>query len=68
MSRGNSEFLGAHLVGELIDLLAGVTEDNSLSDVKGLLEIAEGVEFVVFTVDGDVELADTFQSQFVFLD
>ena len=51
----------AHVVGEPVNFPARVDEDNTLSDGKGLVEVAESVQLVVFFVHVDVELLDTFQ-------
>lgn len=58
----------AHLLGQPVDLSAGVTENDGLCDVQGVVEIAEGLELPLFTLDGDVELLNSFKSEFVSLD
>lgn len=58
---------GSHFVSKEIDLAASVTEDDSLSDVKSLVEIAKGVEFPLLTVHGNVELLDTLKGKLITL-
>lgn len=57
-----------HLLGELVDLPTGVTEDDGLDDAEGVVEIAEGVKLELLLVDINVELLDTFKGKFVTLD
>ena len=68
MHGGDSEVTGSELVGEPVDLPAGVAEDDSLGDGNSLIQIREGVELPVFLLDGNVELLDTFKGEFVLLD
>lgn len=49
------------------NILAGVTEDYSLGDVESVVEIAQDVELPLFSLAVDVELTNTFQSDFVLL-
>ena len=65
---GDGELTRGELVGEPIDLSAGVAEDNGLGDGDGLVEIAEGVELPVLLLNGNVELLDTFKGKLVLLD
>ena len=65
---GDGEVTGSELVGEPVDLSAGVAEDDGLSNGDGLVKIGEGVQLPVFLLDGDVELLDTFKGEFVLLD
>ena len=65
---GDGEVATLHLLGEPVDLAAGVAEDHSLGDGEGLVEIAEGVKLPVLTLHGDVELLDTFEGELVALD
>lgn len=65
---GDSEVTGSELVGEPVDLPAGVAEDNGLGDGDGLVEIGQGVELPVLLLDGNVELLDTFEGKLVLLD
>jgi hypothetical protein len=50
-----------HLVGEPVDPLLGVAEDDGLCDGDGLIEITKGVKLPLLLLDGDVKLLDTFQ-------
>lgn len=59
---------GSHFVGEVVDLSAGVAENNSLSDVQGVVQVTEGIQFPLLTVHGDVELFDTFKGKLISLD
>lgn len=65
---GDSEVTGSELVGEPVDLSAGVAKDNGLGDGDGLVQVGEGVELPVLLLDGDVELLDTFEGKLVLLD
>lgn len=68
MHGGDGEVTLGELLGEGVDLPAGVAEDDGLGDGDGLVEIAEGVELPVLLLDGDVELLDTFEGKLVLLD
>lgn len=65
---GDSEVTGSELVGEPVDLPAGVAEDDGLGDGDGLVEVREGVELPLLLLDGDVELLDTLEGELLFLD
>ena len=65
---GDSEVTGSELVGEPVDLSAGVAEDNGLGDGDSLVQVGEGVELPVLLLDGNVELLDTFKGKLVLLD
>lgn len=64
----DGEVTGSELVGEPVDLSAGVAEDDSLGDSDGLVEIGEGVELPLLLLNGNVELLDTFEGKLVLLD
>ena len=64
----DGEFSLAHLLGQPVDLSAGVTENDGLCDVQGVVEIAKSLELPLLTLDGDVELLDSFKSEFISLD
>jgi len=64
----DSELASLELVGKPVDLSSGVAEDDGLGDGDGLVKIGEGVELPFFLLDGDVELLDTFEGQFITLD
>jgi hypothetical protein len=65
---GDGEVTGSELVGEPVDLPAGVAEDNGLGDCDGLVQVGEGVELPILLLDGNVELLDTFEGKLVLLD
>lgn len=65
---GDGEVTSSELVGEPVDLPAGVAEDDGLGDSDGLVQVREGVELPVLLLNGNVELLDTFESQLVLLD
>jgi hypothetical protein len=65
---GDSEVTGSELVGEPVDLSAGVAEDDSLGNGDGLVQVGEGVELPVLLLDGNVELLDTFKGKLILLD
>jgi len=65
---GDSEVTAGELVGEPVDLSAGVAEDDGLSDGDGFVEVGKGLQFPVFLLDCNVELLDTFEGKLVLLD
>jgi hypothetical protein len=64
----DSEVTGGELVGEPVDLSAGVAEDDGLGDGDGLVQVREGVELPVLLLNGNVELLNTFEGKLVLLD
>jgi hypothetical protein len=64
----DGEVTGSELVGEPVDLSAGVAEDDGLGDGDGLVQVGQGVELPVLLLDGNVELLDTFEGKLVLLD
>lgn len=68
MHSRDGEVTGSELVGEPVDLSAGVAEDDSLSNGDGLVQVREGVELPLLLLDGNVELLDTFKGKLVLLD
>jgi hypothetical protein len=64
---GNGEITSSELVGEPVDLSAGVAEDNSLGDGDGLVQVGEGVQLPLLLLDGNIELLDTLQGKLVLL-
>ena len=59
MHGADSKVTVVHLFGEPVDLTAGVAKDDGLCNGERLVEIAESVELVLLTFNGDVELLDT---------
>lgn len=57
-----------HLLRQPIHLPASVTENDGLGDRDRLVEIAQSIQLPFLLLDGNVELLDTFQGQFVPLD
>ena len=57
-----------HLLRQPVNLPAGVTEDDSLCDGDRFVEIAQSIQLPFLLFDGNVELLDTFQGQFIPLD
>mmetsp|Transcript_11574 Transcript_11574/g.12721 ORF Transcript_11574/g.12721 Transcript_11574/m.12721 type:complete len:380 (+) Transcript_11574:1082-2221(+) len=68
MHGGDGKHLLGHLLGQPIDLAASLAVDNGLLDIQIFVQITQQSELLFFLVDGDIELTDTFQSQFFFLD
>lgn len=64
----DGEVTGSELVGEPVDLPAGVAEDDGLGDGDGLVQVGEGVQLPVLLLDSNVELLDTFEGKLVLLD
>lgn len=65
---GDGEITSSELVGEPVNLSAGVAEDNSLGNGDGLVQIGEGVQLPLLLLDGNIELLDTLQGKLVLLD
>lgn len=63
----DGEIAGSELVGEPVDLSAGVAEDNSLGDGDCLVQIGQGVELPLLLLDGNVELLDTLKGKLILL-
>lgn len=59
---------GSELLGEPVDLSAGVAENDGLGNGDSLVQVGEGVEFPLLLLHGNVELLDTFQGKLVLLD
>ena len=57
-----------HFLGEPVNLPAGITEDDGLSDGEGLVQVAQGVQLPLLALHAHVELSDTLEGQFFFLD
>ena len=68
MHSTDGEILLGQFVGQPIDLSARVAKDDGLRDGDGFVQIGEGVEFPIFLFDGNVELFDSFEGEFVLLD
>ena len=68
MHGGDREVARLQLVSEPIDFSTGVAEDDGLCDCDSLVEIGEGIQLPILLLDGNVELFDTFEGQFVLLD
>jgi hypothetical protein len=64
----HGEVLGGHLFGELIDLAAGVAEDDGLSDTQRIVQVTECAKLPLLLLDVDVELTDTLKGQLLLLD
>jgi hypothetical protein len=65
---GNSEITGGELVGEPVDLSAGVAENDGLGDGDSLIQIREGVQLPILFFNSNVELLNTFEGKFGLLD
>ena len=65
---GDGEITGGELVGEPVNLSAGVAEDDGLGDGDGLVEIGEGVELPLLLLNSNVELLDTLKGKLGLLD
>ena len=61
----NSEIGLSHLFRQPVDLALGIAEDDGLCDGKCIVEIAKCVKFPLFSFNGNEELLDSFQRQFV---
>ena len=46
-----------HFLGQPVDLLLGVAEDDGLGDCEGVVEVDKGVELPLLLLDVDEELA-----------
>jgi hypothetical protein len=65
---GDSEVTGSELVGEPVDLSAGVAEDDGLCDGDGLVQVGKSVELPLLLLNSNVELLDTLQGKLILLD
>jgi hypothetical protein len=54
-----------HLLGQPVDLPTSVAEDDRLGNCNSLVQIAESVELPLLLFNGNVELLDTLERQFV---
>jgi len=64
----DSEFVLCHGLLELLDALLGVAVDEGLVDVEVGVEVKEDVHLPLVLFDGDIVLADTFESELLGLD
>lgn len=64
----DGEVTSSELVGEPVDLSAGVAEDDSLGNGDRLVQVGQGVQLPLLLFDGDVELLDTLEGKLVLLD
>ena len=65
---GDGEVGLAHLVGQPVDLLLGVAEDDGLRDRERVVQVAQRVELPLLALDRDEELLDPLERQLVALD
>ena len=63
--RRDGEVSLSHLFGQPVDLATRVAKDNRLGDCERVVEIAESVEFPLFSFNGNKELLDAFQGQLI---
>ena len=68
MDTGDHEVLLSEPGGELVDSLLLVDEDHALGNGQVLVQLHEGVKFVLLLIHGDVELFNTVQGEFLVLD
>jgi len=67
VSGGDSVVSGPHFVGEVIDLAAGVAENDSLGDVERIVQVAQSVELPLLAVNRNVELLNSLECELVSL-
>lgn len=65
---GDDEVLVFELLGEVLDLLLEVAENDALLDLEVLVELNQGQELPLLLVDRDVVLLDTVEGQLFVLD
>lgn len=63
----DSELVSGQLLGQLLNLSSGVTEDNGLGDRDGLVKITQTVELVLLLLNVDEELLNTLKGQLILL-
>jgi len=63
---GNGEISAVHFFCQPIDLSSGIAKNDGLSNGKGLVQIAQGVQLPFLAFHTDVELTNTFEGQFLF--
>lgn len=64
----DGEVAGGKLVGEPVDLSAGVAEDDSLGDGDRLVQVGQSVELPLLLLNSNVELLDTLEGKLILLD
>lgn len=64
----DSEILLRHLLSQPVNLPSRVAEDDCLCDSESVIEVTKSFELPFFPFHHDIELFDTFQSEFFFLD
>ena len=65
---GDGEVTGSELVGEPVNLSAGVAEDDGLGDGDGLVQVGKSVELPLLLLNSNVELLNTLKGKLVLLD
>lgn len=68
VDRGHSELSGTQLLSQELNLSSGVAENHSLGDGDGVVKVHQAVKLVLFLLNVDVKLLDTFKGQLVLLD
>eukprot|EP00009_Paramoeba_aestuarina_P007943 CAMPEP_0201521526 /NCGR_PEP_ID=MMETSP0161_2-20130828/14553_1 /ASSEMBLY_ACC=CAM_ASM_000251 /TAXON_ID=180227 /ORGANISM="Neoparamoeba aestuarina, Strain SoJaBio B1-5/56/2" /LENGTH=415 /DNA_ID=CAMNT_0047920173 /DNA_START=188 /DNA_END=1435 /DNA_ORIENTATION=- len=68
MGGGDDKLSALHLLSQPVDLPSCVAKDNGLGDVDGIVQITQGLEFVLVDSNINVELLDTFKGQLSSLD
>ena len=58
----------SHFPGQPLHLFPLVTEDDGLGDREGVIEVTQGLKFVLVSFDSHEELFDAFQSQLIAFD
>jgi hypothetical protein len=64
----DGKLLGSKTLGNHVDLSLGVAENNGLGDRDGLIQVAEDLELVLFLINVNVELLNTFKGKLILLD
>lgn len=57
-----------HFLGQPLDLLLGITEDDGLGNRQTIIQVAQCIELPFFLLDGNKVLFDSLQCQLVSLD
>lgn len=68
MDRTDSEVLFFHSIGQIIDSFFSIAIDDALLDFKIVVQFDQSVIFVLFRINGYIELSDTIKSQLIIFD
>ena len=65
MHKADSEISFSHFLSQPLNFLFLVAKDNSLSDSELVIQVKQGFALVLFLLDGNEELSNPIESEFV---